>query len=350
MTNTEGNQLNYGPSVCVADTKLKDAAIYFNYVIPISLEEEYDADPAVFERLPLSQLDQNILPPNLRPHAEILRKLELLEFFFAGLESREAISRWNDELHTMFLGSVKALDNQLDAWNSIDPGVPKGSFFEYFPKNPHRFIELVASGELNETINILNDLARAMYQHFVLLGTDGFRVETLVRFGPNLNRENVTPHPSITLSDVSLIDTSKLDWEVIMELRKDEASTKKLRNLKLFLTTEYHDQQQNVDFIRDDLSRRIEEFEATTRSWGLETAKQSLTQVASSKSLLATSGAIAAAILLGQPWAAAAVGLPLTILELGQVGVHIASRRAELMQIKDREPTAFIIETRARAE
>src|SRR5689334_23165303 len=102
-----------------------------------------------------------------------------------------------------------------------------------------------------------------------------------------------TPVVVAVLSNVALPVESELAWEQVVELRLDAAARAKLRRLKHWLDAEMVGRRRS--FIEDEISIRIEEYEAVLKKHGIKTALGSLSSILDAKFL--TSGAAAVASL-----------------------------------------------------
>ena len=158
--------------------------------------------------------------------------------------------------------------------------------------------------------------------------------------------EDASGDPSITLTKLKLVDTSKISWDKLLELRRDETAAARLRDLRLCLVKEYENR--DIHFVRDDLERRLENYDRTVRDWELDTRDSALTAIFSSKTFMASSGAMLAAVLAGGPLAtvlapAAAVGMT---FEAAGILVDIRKRRRKLSDLKATDPVAYLVDTR----
>lgn len=149
--------------------------------------------------------------------------------------------------------------------------------------------------------------------------------------------------PSLTLSQLKLIDTAAADWRQIIELRKDKDSHQHLIRLRLFMHSNYTGRP--FAFIEDDLARRIHEYQAAARKHGFRTVLSSLTVLLNAKDLQASLGAGLVAGLFGGPVAALGTGLA---VEVGQIAVHIAERVHEMRDWRSGHELAYLIETQAK--
>ena len=149
--------------------------------------------------------------------------------------------------------------------------------------------------------------------------------------------------PSLTLSQLKLVDTATADWRQIIELRKDKESHQRLIRLRLFMHSNYTGRP--FAFIEDDLARRIHEYEAAARNHGFKTVVSSLTVLLNAKDLQASLGAGLVAGLFGGPLAALGTGLA---VEVGQIAVHVAERLHEMRDWRSGHELAYFIEKQAK--
>lgn len=151
--------------------------------------------------------------------------------------------------------------------------------------------------------------------------------------------------PSLTLSQLKLVDTTTAVWRQIIELRKDKESHQRLIRLRLFMHSNYTGQP--FAFIEDDLSRRIHEYEAAARKHGFKTALSSLTVLLNAKDLQASLGAGLVVGLFGGPLAALGTGLA---VEVGQIAVHVAERLHEMRDWRSGHELAYLIDTQEKLD
>lgn len=149
--------------------------------------------------------------------------------------------------------------------------------------------------------------------------------------------------PSLTLSQLKLVDTAGADWRQVIELRKDKESHQRLIRLRLFVHSNYAGRP--FTFIEDDLARRVQEYETAARKHGFKTVLSSLTVLLNAKDLQASLGTGLVAGLFGGPIAAIGTGLA---VEVGQIAVHVAERVHEMREWRSGHELAYIIETQAK--
>lgn len=169
----------------------------------------------------------------------------------------------------------------------------------------------------------------------------GFR-DICVAISADRKKETLSADPSLTLSQLRLVDAASADWRQIVEVRKDKHAHQQLVRLRLFLHSNYAGK--SFAYIEDDLSRRVEGYEVSVRKHGLNTVLSSLSVLLDAKDLQASLGAGLVAGLFGGPLAGIGTGIA---VEVGKVAVHIAGRRHEMRDWRSGHELAYIFETQA---
>lgn len=159
------------------------------------------------------------------------------------------------------------------------------------------------------------------------------------------NKEATERDISLTLSNINLIDTSKVKWEQIIEYRKDVEAKKKIRNLRLFLHTNY--QGKSLAFIEDDLGKRLDEYYNTCKDWGFETLASTISVIMDSENLVPLIAGSSSATLFGGPVAGLAVGGGIL---LANISLNITKRKHAFNKFKRDHELAYIIEAKKRFE
>lgn len=149
----------------------------------------------------------------------------------------------------------------------------------------------------------------------------------------------------VELVAAKLIDTENLEWEQIYEVRRDEDSRRKLRNLRLFLHEHYSDR--SVSFIEDDLARRLEDYEEARKRHGLDTVNSVLSETLSATNLISFLGTGFAASIFGG--AIAGIGSA-TILEIGKIALTLDRRKSIMSKLKEDHELAYCIKIQEKAK
>jgi hypothetical protein len=147
--------------------------------------------------------------------------------------------------------------------------------------------------------------------------------------------------PCLILTDLALVDTSKISWRHLLEFRRDAQSVDKLHSLRRFVFKEYAGQ--SLDFISEDMAKQIEKYEEATKLWGFPLTKGLLKVALTADAATALSATVATLFGAALPVAAAA-GLALT---LGSATLAIAIRRREVDVAKKENPVAYLMEAKA---
>ena len=148
---------------------------------------------------------------------------------------------------------------------------------------------------------------------------------------------------AIVLRNLEMIDVTKLEWEKIIEFRRDPDHMSSLRDLRLYFDENFEGADPSL--VRDRLDQAIEHQRATAHFWGFETVKKTFA-VASTKGNVALTGmASLASAMAGAPLAiAAAAGAVITTascaLEFTQI--YVDERKARLSR-----PLRFLTKAQA---
>lgn len=148
--------------------------------------------------------------------------------------------------------------------------------------------------------------------------------------------------PCLTLTGLRLVDTSKMSWKHLLELREDSVSVQKLRNLRLFLSKEYGDAE--PDRIRDDLQKRLEEHEAAAQKWGAD-LRDACLSLMFGKEVQLSAAAASGLLFAGRYYEAISAGVPV-LLQLGKVALEISSRRRDYAFKASNDPIAYLVDLR----
>jgi hypothetical protein len=154
---------------------------------------------------------------------------------------------------------------------------------------------------------------------------------------PNGTKETL----EINLMKAPVIDTSKVEWEQILDIRKDKDFSNKLRNFRLFLNENYEGKSPN--FVRDSLEKKMEEYEDACKMHGLQLVLSSISQTLDSKSILGYLGLITVGILAGQQNIVNAALLGGIIVEIGKVTVQVTQKHLEYLSSRENKELAYLI-------
>ncbi|HBS88058.1 MAG: hypothetical protein A2W91_09910 [Bacteroidetes bacterium GWF2_38_335] len=297
-------------AICFDEHSIKQCALFHSYVIPgiINKTEQEDFFPFA----------DNILPP-------YLKKDQLFSIFFNSENRIEdylyyEVPRTDDDSKKEFL-----LGYMIDFHINVTP-----------------FSVDSAHGNLPVAFRSINFEAYdpPLWNCDVL---DIFQQKgrIILSGSPQKNKlENNKTYPAIILSDLDLIDASKLSWKQIVEIRKDEKSIKALRNLRLFTYQNFkHDD--SIEYFKDLFQKHIEDYKDTANIWGLDTLKQSI-NIGLTQSMVAGVGTALAAIIFQTDFlVAVTAGLSTTI---GHIPIKFSEQIRSKKENQKNNPIHYIIE------
>jgi hypothetical protein len=286
---------NYS-TTAISITHLKEALVYFDYVIPVNLVGEavregwrlrVPAEEFTLETfLPPKALVSEMLPPYLSENAWF----------------RERLNKANIAMKNIF---VKAHQSDKD------------------------------------DIEIADGVARWMIFRVI----SDFKLDTvpvIVLPGMVSREKSERADVAISLVSLKLVDTENVSWEQLLEFRQDSAARSSLRRLRLFAFENYEGKPQ--DFIRDDILTRISDYEDAVRKWGFETKSGVLTALLDSKIVqggLVTSGLTA---LCHEPLAAIASAAVPVAIQLGRIALDIRKQEFAWRDVMRNNPVSYIVD------
>ena len=123
--------------------------------------------------------------------------------------------------------------------------------------------------------------------------------------------------------DAELVEAEDLEWDQIIEFRKDKNSVNDLRNFRLFLFENYTGK--SPDYIKDSIEQKIEKHERASKKHGLKLAKTVTSELVDSKSAIGCLCLATATHLLGGPITATTLGVAGASIAIGKLTISFAS-------------------------
>jgi hypothetical protein len=147
----------------------------------------------------------------------------------------------------------------------------------------------------------------------------------------NNSNANTQLECAVAIRNLKLVDVRNVPWTQIVEFRKDTTSLSRLRRLRTFFSENYAGKEEA--YVKDKLLSSIEDYEATTKVWGFDTAHKTLSVAVSNQNVIASSVATLAPAVAGMPLSVAAgAGAIITLgkcaLEFSKIFVD---RRREML-------------------
>ncbi|MFH1934457.1 MAG: hypothetical protein ABIN18_23150 [Pseudomonadota bacterium] len=362
--------------ICLGDTK--QAALYFGKILPLSFFftelyrhpkienylrrglNKFDKEPSEQDKKALMSGLKNIISDADSSRNSLFNFLSIFD---------ELIGQNQPDTMTKFLLAViemLAIDVNLISlrWKlNSDKEKPNG-----FPKSVvkqinylHQNLEYSLNG-FHNILKSINDLLSISYVEDIQIVDSSSRTirsdidiiskkwagscgQVLLPSFCITSNEATESDLSLSLANINLIDTSKATWEQIIEYRKDEEARKKLRNLRLFLNTNY--QGKSGAFIEDDLGKRLDAYYNTCKDWGFETLTSTITVVMDSENLISLLAGTTCATLFGGPVAVLTAGAS---IEIGKISLNLIKRKHAFNKLKRDHDLAYIIEAKDRLE
>jgi hypothetical protein len=272
----------------------KEAALYFDHVIPLYLAVEHIPD-FLHNTGDIRNMPVDLVPDRLRTAPNFSERF---------VSVNEAFS------HCMFKHIAKRLDQP--------------PHLEDMTNEEWEMVEVQAA---TEYYSFLED--------FGLADTPVLSPGSAITDG-DTDSDDV----ALTLSTLRLIDVAKLSWEQLSEFRRDANARQKLRRLRLFAAGNYAGKSRS--YIEDDLQRRLYDYDEEVRRWGFETKHATLTMLLTSKTFgAALSGSLVSA-LFGAPAISVATAVGGACIEIGRIALEISRRRFALRNSLQDNPVSYI--------
>jgi hypothetical protein len=286
--------------------RLKEALLYFDYVIPVNLGEEglreslrisipenLSADE--FYELTFPQDRHLLYPPDLAAKPEFERDLGQL-----NAASMQCLNEWIEEFRS-----------------------------EFWPEVKNDFLDMPSYQGL---ITKLSDFLRKYRLEDTAVDASGKSVRA--------EQDQGSSEIAVTLMSLHLIDARHSSWEQLSEFRRDPETRDKLRRLRLFAQQNYKDK--SKDFIEDDILTRIGDYDEAVKKWGFETKYANITALLNSKLV---QGGLAGSLISGllhEPVAAVSSAVGALTIELGRTALEISKQRFVLREIMRNNPVSYI--------
>jgi hypothetical protein len=282
--------LNHSKSYCLSLYKNKEAALYFDYFIPESLDPEMKALNLMkgignaYYYGEKEGIISNFLPP---------------EFIYACKKA-----------------NIKATFNKAFAYKDIY--VEKGLGLEPF--------EWRSSNDGILFLSILDSFC----DDYISKGITVLYPDSLMDY----IKPEITQSESalFTISNLDLIDTENTTWEQLLAFRKDEKSNSKLRRFKNFIKQNYTGK--DKEFIEDDLLQRIEDYNNVVKDWGFKTKTSNLSSFLSSKSLITTGFASLVTTSFAEPFVSLTTAIGGISIEISKIILDYSKSSHELNVFK----------------
>lgn len=146
---------------------------------------------------------------------------------------------------------------------------------------------------------------------------------------------------SLILTKIPIIDTHKLDWKQITNIRKDKESLNKLRNFKLFFFENYAGK--DLNYIEDSLCKKLDDYYTICNKYEIDTKLGSMMNFFDSKLLIKFISLATLGIIFGEKNIAELALISGASIELGKVGLQLIKRRIENKLFKRNFDLAYLV-------
>ena len=288
----------------------KLAVLLFEEVLPLNLMLETMSSGDVFDVSAVKQLLTNIIPARLNNPSAIKDVFQVNLFIAANM-------------YHVLSGN--------DASISSDS---KNDLTKFFASISEELIEMGYPSTLlrERWIDLIN---RLFDQH------PGFESAPILSTKSASKLDSQEPSPLFAISNIKIIDTSKVSWRKIFEFRKDDESASKLRRFRLFVAENYKGKSKS--FIEDDLHNRIEAYEDTIKKWNFETYNGAAHSILTSKLLAGAGTASMISTLVGAPLPAILSAVGGISVELGKLTLSLSKRKHDLRHQLKQNPIAYLV-------
>jgi hypothetical protein len=222
---------------------------------------------------------------------------------------------------------------QLFTLGSFSADLASGKFIETIPIEQKYEYRIVDDAEA-EKIEIKSEADE--FRSF------GFEPNYVLPSSKLASSQAVFDDISVILSGINLIDTSSATWDQIIEFRKNDEAKKKLRNLRLFLQTNYSGKTRS--FIEDDFGKRIDDYNSVVKEYGFNTKVSVISFITNSKNLQTFGTASIAAVILGHPFVATTSLLTGVSLEVIKATIEFTNKRHAFNKLKKEHELSYIMD------
>lgn len=287
---------------------LKQAALYFDRVIPVSLRKAggtgTDFEFYFPERIP-SRAIINIIFDD------------------------ESINSTDNQRYT-------ALGKILDSWDEFTKSISPFKYHTAERSTDESYKLLRAAYLENHSLPNIGTIRSYFQKYAKALGVSNSDV--LV---PSSQKSVGVESEVQTLSftGLELIDVNQASWGQIIEIRNDKESRKKLQKLRAFLNKNYTNK--SASFIEDDISSKLYDYEIVRRKHGFDAVSSSISLLLDSKNIQAVAAAGIGAAFFGGPL----VGISsVAAIELSTFAIEFAKRRKTMEDWQSSHEFAYLIE------
>lgn len=222
-----------------------------------------------------------------------------------------------DERYRDFLGSEFPPHDPMAPFRNLTASV----LYQLMLGNNMNVVPILGSKPLQEKLANLNPIIEA---------------------SPDL--QEAKPALEINIKNFRLICGDNAEWTQVKEVRADKESLRKIRNLRVLFREKY--KEKDAAFIKDDIDRRIDEYEQACEKHGFELLQSGFSSLLDPKSLLGISSLAAATAVIGGPAVITACAVGGAVLHTSKLAIELIANHWKFKQNQRNNEVAYVIEAK----
>src|SRR5579864_2440276 len=283
---------------------LRDALLYFPYVIPL-LEGEHLTLQTAEERELFKAQTEQLLPPDISEAA--LKDLERLRESYKTL-AWHVIRQWQ---------AIKDAEQ-----SSINR-----------PTVMERLFHLAVRGKHGEPTN---EAIISFFVHYKSSMSFPFIYGGTYAEDNKIETEDI----AVTIASLKLIDTRNIPIEQLFEIRKDPLAMNSLRRFRLFAYENYIGKSR--EYVEDDILTRLDDYENAAKSVGLQTTSAAITTILDSKLIAGGVAGSFVSAYLHAPITPIATALGAGGFAIGKLAVELSKQSVAKRDLMQSNPVSYI--------
>lgn len=146
----------------------------------------------------------------------------------------------------------------------------------------------------------------------------------------------------IELINAPVINTEGVEWNQILDAKKDKDFKRKVRSFSLFINENYKDQ--SIEYITESLYFKVEEYKEALNKHGFTYGNSVIKEVVNSKSLWGTTTLVLLSSIMASPGFALTTGIIGGMIELGNLSMKISEMERSLDELQNQSDLSLILE------
>jgi hypothetical protein len=331
--------------ICLGD--VKQAALYFDKVIPVNINQlQEHSNPAQLTRDLIDGFDSS----NTSINEAFLGKLEEIQSSLTVMHEiiksllllkRNSNDAYNRKLCELPLDKRKAASKFVNYFVSAIDNESKEAFTK-------ELANILLGFSYMEGVEINNGITISTLIDQLSPLTKSKSLSVLLPEKCLLSEDENNCDVSLILPNLNLIDTSETSWKQILEFRKDNDASTKLRNLRLFFENNYSGKDRR--YIEDDLMKQLDDYDQIVKEWQFKTITSTMGVILDSKNIQTSFYAALAGICIGVPILISGALIAGTCIEIGKCVLHFTNCIHSFKNKIRNNDLAYIIEGKERLE